>query len=178
MALRTQTAGAMWQTVNMLEWSSIQFTDGPKLRLVASPEGIRVIEFERDRVIPESAQNDNNSLLREAARQLSAYFAGELREFRLALDMQGTEFQRRVWRELEFIPYGETRNYSQIAEAIGAPRAVRAVGAANGANPIAIVVPCHRVIGSGGRLVGYGGGLPLKKRLLELEGAASLPLRY
>ena len=92
--------------------------------------------------------------------------------------MQGTDFQLRVWRELESIPYGETRSYSQIAAAIGAPQAVRAVGAANGANPIPIVVPCHRVIGSGGKLVGYGGGLPLKKRLLALEGALALSLGY
>jgi methylated-DNA-[protein]-cysteine S-methyltransferase len=81
----------------------------------------------------------------------------------------GTEFQRRVWIELTRIPYGETRTYRQMANAIGAPAAVRAVGAANGANPIAIVVPCHRVIGVGGKLVGYGGGLPLKRRLLDLE---------
>ena len=111
-------------------------------------------------------------------RQLRAYFAGKLRRFDLPLDLQGTEFQLRVWRELEAIPFGETRSYSQIATAIGAPRAVRAVGAANGANPIPIVVPCHRVIGAAGNLVGYGGGLPLKKRLLELEGALALPLAY
>ena len=114
----------------------------------------------------------------EAVRQLRAYFAGQLRHFDLPLDLQGTDFQLRVWRELERIPYGETRSYSQIAAAIGAPQAVRAVGAANGANPIPIVVPCHRVIGAGGKLVGYGGGLPLKKRLLELEGARALPLAW
>ena len=88
----------------------------------------------------------------------------------MPLDPQGTEFQKRVWRQLETIPFGEIRSYAQVAEAIGAPRAVRAVGAANGANPLPIVVPCHRVIGSSGKLVGYGGGLPLKKRLLDLEG--------
>ena len=102
---------------------------------------------------------------------MRAYFAGKLRAFDLPLDLGGTPFQLRVWHELERIPYGETRSYLQIAAAIGAPKAVRAVGAANGANPIPIVVPCHRVIGSGGKLVGYGGGLPLKKRLLTLEGA-------
>jgi O-6-methylguanine DNA methyltransferase len=107
--------------------------------------------------------------LEEAARQLRAYFAGEAREFNLPLDMQGTEFQKRVWRELLAIPYGETRGYGEIAAAMGAPKAVRAVGAANGANPIPIVVPCHRVIGAAGKLVGYGGGLALKRRLLELE---------
>jgi methylated-DNA-[protein]-cysteine S-methyltransferase len=86
------------------------------------------------------------------------------------LDLEGTDFQLRVWHELLTIPYGETRSYAQIAEAIGRPKAVRAVGAANGSNPVAILVPCHRVIGSNGKLTGYGGGLPLKKRLLELEG--------
>jgi O-6-methylguanine DNA methyltransferase len=114
-------------------------------------------------------------VLLEAVSQLRAYFAGALREFTLPLDPQGTEFQKRVWRQLETIPYGEIRSYTQVAEAIGAAKAVRAVGAANGANPIPIVVPCHRVIGASGKLVGYGGGLPLKKRLLELEGAAISP---
>jgi O-6-methylguanine DNA methyltransferase len=91
--------------------------------------------------------------------------------------MCGTDFQLRVWRELLRIPFGQTRSYSQVASALGVPNAVRAVGAANGANPIAIVVPCHRVIGSNGRLTGYGGGLPLKQRLLELEGCATMILR-
>jgi methylated-DNA-[protein]-cysteine S-methyltransferase len=114
--------------------------------------------------------------LLEAARQLRAYFAGQLREFCLPLDLQGTDFQKRVWGQVAAIPYGETRSYLQIAQALGSPRAVRAVGAANGANPVPIVVPCHRVIGAKGKLVGYGGGLAMKKRLLELEGAIALPL--
>ena len=92
-----------------------------------------------------------------------------MRRFDLPLDLAGTEFQRGVWLELTRIPYGETRSYQQMACAIGSPKAVRAVGAANGANPVAIVVPCHRVIGASGKLVGYGGGLPLKRRLLALE---------
>ena len=117
-----------------------------------------------------------HAIAAEAERQLRAYFAGQLRRFDLPLDMRGTDFQLCVWRELEKIPYGETRSYSQIAAAINAPQAVRAVGAANGANPIPIIVPCHRVIGSSGKLVGYGGGLPLKKRLLALEGALALSL--
>jgi methylated-DNA-[protein]-cysteine S-methyltransferase len=115
-------------------------------------------------------------LLIEAVRQLESYFRRELRDFQLPLDFEGTEFQKRAWRQLLTIPYGQTRSYSQIAQAIGSPAAVRAVGAANGANPIAIVVPCHRVIGANGRLVGYGGGLPLKKRLLELEGVVTASL--
>lgn len=149
--------------------------DGLNLLLVASPSGLRAITW--DASAPGGVRNDGNPVLREAVRQLRAYFAGELREFRLLLDLQGTDFQKRVWRQLVTIPYGETRSYSQIAAAIGSPKAVRAVGAANGANPIPIVVPCHRVIGAGGSLVGYGGGLPLKKRLLELEGALAMELR-
>ena len=121
-------------------------------------------------------RNDQNRLLAEASEQLHAYFAGLLREFRLPLDMRGTDFQMCVWKHLLAIPYGDTRSYLNIAEAVGSPRAVRAVGAANGANPIPIVVPCHRVIGASGKLTGYGGGLPLKKRLLMLEGAVAMPL--
>jgi O-6-methylguanine DNA methyltransferase len=145
--------------------------------LVAGDCGLRAIDFRSERPA-KGERNDANRVTREAARQLRAYFAGQLRRFDLPLDMQGTEFQLRVWHELERIPYGETRSYRQIAEAVGAPRAVRAVGAANGANPIPIVVPCHRVIGANGKLVGYGGGLPLKKRLLELEGSRALPLGW
>jgi methylated-DNA-[protein]-cysteine S-methyltransferase len=159
----------------MLEWTEVIVIDGMELRLVASASGIRAIQFG---VHPasEGQRNDGNPLLTEAARQLRAYFAGALREFSLPLDMQGTEFQKRVWGQLAAIPYGETRSYLQIAQALGSPRAVRAVGAANGANPVPIVVPCHRVIGARGKLVGYGGGLAMKKRLLELEGAMALPL--
>jgi len=103
--------------------------------------------------------------------QLAAYFAGELREWSLPLDLRGTSFQLQAWQALCQIPYGTTRAYSEHAIAIGHPRAVRAVGAANGANPISIIVPCHRLIGKGGALVKYGGGLEIKRRLLELEGA-------
>ena len=159
----------------MLEWTEVNVIDGVDLRLVASASGVRAIQFDQ-RPAPEGQRNDGNPLLTEAARQLRAYFAGALREFSLPLDLQGTEFQKRVWRQVVIIPYGETCSYLQIAAAIGSPRAVRAVGAANGANPVPIVVPCHRVIGAKGKLVGYGGGLALKKRLLEMEGAIALPL--
>ena len=108
-------------------------------------------------------------VLDEAARQLDAYFAGELREFDLPLRPHGTAFQTDVWKALREIPYGETRSYADIARRIGRPTAVRAVGAANGRNPLAIVVPCHRVIGADGSLTGYAGGLELKRALLELE---------
>jgi methylated-DNA-[protein]-cysteine S-methyltransferase len=108
-------------------------------------------------------------------RQLAEYFAGERREFELALAAQGTPFERAVWDELRKIPFGETRSYGEIARALGRPAAARAVGRANGANPIPIVVPCHRVIGADGSLTGFGGGLEAKSRLLELEGQGALP---
>lgn len=112
---------------------------------------------------------ESTPLLREAARQLELYFEGRLREFDIPLLLDGTPFQVAVWRELVKIPYGETAGYGEIAAAIGKPKAARAVGMANHRNPLAIVVPCHRVIGADGKLVGYGGGLELKRRLLELE---------
>ncbi|QUR68436.1 methylated-DNA--[protein]-cysteine S-methyltransferase [Mycobacterium spongiae] len=105
----------------------------------------------------------------DAADQLNAYFSGELQEFDIELDLQGTEFQQRVWKALLTIPYGETRSYGDIADQIGSPGAARAVGLANGHNPISIIVPCHRVIGASGKLTGYGGGLDRKHALLELE---------
>jgi O-6-methylguanine DNA methyltransferase len=106
---------------------------------------------------------------RSARQQLLEYLAGERLRFELALDLRATPFQRAVYDELLAIPYGETRSYAEVARAIGKPRAVRATGAANGANPIPLVIPCHRVIASGGGLGGYGGGLPLKRRLLAME---------
>jgi methylated-DNA-[protein]-cysteine S-methyltransferase len=105
----------------------------------------------------------------EARKQLEQYFAGERTAFDLPLAAEGSEFERRVWRALEDIPYGETESYGEVAERIGAPGAARAVGLANGRNPISIVVPCHRVIGANGTLTGYGGGLERKRFLLELE---------
>ena len=102
--------------------------------------------------------------------QLDAYFAGKLREFKIPLDLRGTSFQRQVWDLLCGIPWGETRSYGEIAKALGRPKAARAVGRAVGTNPVSIVVPCHRVIGSDGTLTGYGGGLDRKKALLKLEG--------
>jgi methylated-DNA-[protein]-cysteine S-methyltransferase len=154
--------------VACLEWVERDFAGDLRLRLVASGRGVRAIEFHPEGT-PLGAENERNPLLRETVRQLESYFARDLRCFELELDMAGTEFQKRVWLQLLTIPYGETCSYSELARGIGSPAAVRAVGAANGANPIPIVVPCHRLIGSSGRLVGYGGGLPLKRRLLELE---------
>lgn len=113
--------------------------------------------------------NRDDRAFKDVVRQLDAYFAGELCEFDVRLDLRGTEFQRRVWEALLTIPYGETRSYGQIALQIGAPGAARAVGLANGHNPVAIIVPCHRVIGAAGKLTGYGGGLDRKQSLLTLE---------
>lgn len=108
-------------------------------------------------------------LLREAARQIEEYLAGERTRFELPLAPAGTPFQKRVWEALQAIPYGETRSYQAVAESIGQPKACRAVGLANNRNPISIVIPCHRVIGKDGSLVGYGGGLAIKERLLRME---------
>ena len=113
-----------------------------------------------------------SALLRETQRQLAAYFRGERRTFDVPLGMHGTAFQRAVWQALTTVPYGEVRSYKAIAEAVGNPKAVRAVGGANNKNPLPIVVPCHRIIGAGGTLVGYGGGLPIKTFLLDLERGA------
>ncbi len=113
-----------------------------------------------------------------AITQLEEYFAGRRREFDLPLAPQGTDFQRRVWRELTTIAYGQTISYSELARRIGNPRASRAVGLANGANPLPIVVPCHRVIGANGSLTGFGGGLPIKQALLALEGALATELDF
>lgn len=105
----------------------------------------------------------------EAMRQLREYFAGHRKQFDLALSPKGTAFQMAVWRQLEQIPYGETISYQELARRVGNPKASRAVGSANGSNPIPIVIPCHRVIGSSGKLTGFGGGLPIKRQLLDLE---------
>ncbi|KOG43052.1 methylated-DNA--[protein]-cysteine S-methyltransferase [Streptomyces resistomycificus] len=109
-----------------------------------------------------------------AEEELEAYFAGELKEFGLELRLHGTPFQRSVWEQLQRIPYGETRTYGELADALGNPAASRAVGLANGRNPVGIIVPCHRVVGAGGSLTGYGGGLDRKQRLLDFESGTAL----
>jgi methylated-DNA-[protein]-cysteine S-methyltransferase len=116
--------------------------------------------------------------LREATRQLRAYFGGELREFELPLAPHGTGFQQEVWAALRQVPYGSTISYAELAAAVGRPGAARAVGAANGRNPIAVVIPCHRVIGASGALTGYGGGLARKRLLLDLEAGQGTALPY
>ena len=136
--------------------------DDDALTMIGFPEGAMRRE-------PESDWTHNEGPFAEAARQLTEYFAGERHDFDLPLRLNGTEFQLLVLDELRRIPYGETTSYGDIAKRIGRPKAVRAVGAANGRNPIPIIVPCHRVIGSGGALTGFGGGLDTKKALLQLE---------
>jgi methylated-DNA-[protein]-cysteine S-methyltransferase len=142
------------------------------LALVAGDEGLERIRFEG--VPPaEAVSTPDYPVLKETRSQLDAYFARDLREFDIPIALKGTPFQVTAWRALRKIPYGVTRSYAEQAKAIGAPTAVRAVGAANGRNPIPIVIPCHRVIGSNGKLTGFGGGLPLKRYLLDLEKSQS-----
>jgi O-6-methylguanine DNA methyltransferase len=153
-----------------IHYSHIDSPVGPLL-LAVSERGLVALEFGRGRV--DAGWVESAEKTASCARQLEEYFSGRRRRFDLPLDLRGTDFQKRCWQELLEIPYGETRSYAQIARAIGNPQAVRAVGLANGQNPIAIIVPCHRVIGSDGSLTGYGGGLEAKRKLLELEGALS-----
>lgn len=142
------------------------------LLIAGDAEAIRVIRFPKNGKArkPEPVWIESaNGPISEAVRQLREYFAGQRTEFDLPVEPQGTAFQRAVWRRLQEIPYGETISYGQLAKRIGNPKASRAVGAANGANPIPIVIPCHRVIGANGTLTGFGGGLPIKEALLALE---------
>ncbi len=141
------------------------------LLLVGDEAGLRSVSFEvskRTAVVMDGWREDE-AAFGEVVRQLRAYFSGELREFDLQLAPEGTEFQLRVWRALRKIPYGETISYGELAKRVGNAKASRAVGLANGCNPIPIIVPCHRVIGSDGSLTGFGGGLRNKEKLLELE---------
>ncbi|MFJ9629946.1 methylated-DNA--[protein]-cysteine S-methyltransferase [Streptomyces sp. NPDC101175] len=149
---------------------------GP-LTLVADDDGtlcgLYMVD-QRHRPPEESFGTPDDTPFTEAAAQLQAYFAGELKEFTLELRLHGTHFQRTVWDQLRRIPYGETRSYGDLADALGNPGASRAVGLANGKNPIGIIVPCHRVVGANGSLTGYGGGLDRKQRLLDFESGAAL----
>lgn len=144
-----------------------------RLKLVASDRGLAAILWENDdpkRVrLGALAEGERHPVLLEAERQLAEYFAGRRRQFSLTFDFVGTGFQKEVWQALATIPFGETRSYGEIARQIGRPKGVRAVGAANGKNPISIVVPCHRVIGANGALTGFAGGLETKAFLLKLE---------
>ncbi|MEB3898699.1 methylated-DNA--[protein]-cysteine S-methyltransferase [Pseudomonas juntendi] len=152
------------------------------LTLVARGDCLAAVLWEQEREnrvrLGELHRSDTHPTLTETARQLSEYFAGQRQRFELPLDFLGTDFQRQVWAALLTIPFGETRTYSEIARQIGKPSAVRAVGAANGRNPISIIAPCHRVIGASGSLTGFAGGLQAKQYLLALEGRQSLALGF
>jgi len=150
---------------------TIEETPVGSLRLVADERGLNTVWFLRGRKneAPQDDWKEDPAFFLEVTRQLKEYFAGTLREFEIPLFMEGTDFQRRVWKNLQKIPYGETISYGELANRIGDPKAVRAVGAANGQNPLPIIVPCHRVIGSNGSLIGFGGGLEKKRKLLDLE---------
>lgn len=143
------------------------------LRLVASHDGLAAVLWENDKPgrvrLNLAGEDEGHPVLVEAERQLNEYFAGRRKTFSLKLDFAGTEFQRKVWQALLEIPFGQTRSYGEIAKRIGSPAAMRAVGAANGRNPISIVAPCHRVIGATGKLTGFAGGLDAKAHLLALE---------
>jgi methylated-DNA-[protein]-cysteine S-methyltransferase len=143
-----------------------------ELTLVASADGLREILW-AERARPEDADGAGSEILEEASRQLEAYFAGDLERFELPLDLVGTDFQVAAWRALADIPYGTTVTYGEQARRLGRPRAVRAVGAANGRNPLPVVLPCHRIVGADGSLVGFGGGLERKRLLLEHEAGVS-----
>lgn len=145
------------------------------LTLIASERGLAAILWQDDnpnRVrLPDMQEDPAHPVLLETERQLNEYFAGKRTTFTMTLDFVGTEFQKKVWQALVAIPFGETRSYADIAREIGHPKAVRAVGAANGKNPISIIAPCHRVIGSNGKLTGFAGGLEVKALLLKIEAA-------
>ncbi|ESQ84600.1 methylated-DNA--[protein]-cysteine S-methyltransferase [Asticcacaulis benevestitus] len=151
-----------------------------RLKLVASQHGLMAILWENDdpnRVrLGETAEDANHTILRETAQQLDDYFAGRRTIFSLPLAFNGTDFQKQVWQALLAIPFGETRTYGQLAAQLGKPSASRAVGAANGKNPISIIAPCHRVIGGNGKLTGFAGGLEAKAYLLGLEGHSNVLL--
>jgi len=143
-------------------WGTLLLTGNDCLESLHFPKG-------KTRVEPAKDWEYSKTIFKEALFQLEAYFKGELTVFDLKLNLQGTRFQKAVWQELVKIPYGETISYGELAKRIGNPNASRAVGMANGKNPISIIVPCHRVIGKNGNLTGFGGGIDIKKRLLELE---------
>lgn len=151
---------------------SFRLVDSPLGPLTLAGAGGRLMQLRMADQTHEPDRSDwqhDRAAFPDVVEQLTAYFAGELTEFDVDLALSGTDFQRRVWTALLTIPYGHTRSYGQIAEQIGSPGGSRAVGLANGRNPVSIIVPCHRVIGSAGALTGYGGGIERKRALLDLE---------
>jgi methylated-DNA-[protein]-cysteine S-methyltransferase len=156
--------------MSAMSYTTMKSPVGPLL-LAGAEGGLRLVHFATGRrpKSPPREWIEDRAPFKEAIRQLGAYFEGKLKDFDLPLVLNGTEFQLLVWNNLRKIPYGETVSYGQLARRIGSPEAARAVGLANGSNPIPIIIPCHRVIGSNGDLAGFGGGLPVKKKLLALE---------
>ena len=142
-----------------------------QILVAGDAQGLRLINFQEGSspILISAEWRDEENSFHDATAQIGAYFEGRLTEFDLSLSPLGTTFYQEVWRELEHIPYGQTISYGELAGRVGRPKAARAVGAANGRNPLPIVIPCHRVIGSDGSLTGYGGGLRFKRELLELE---------
>jgi methylated-DNA-[protein]-cysteine S-methyltransferase len=151
---------------------------GINFDIVVSNDGIRkiLINKKSEELAGVEKVTTENSLVANVFKQLKEYFKRKRREFELPLDIIGTDFQKRVWNELLKIPYGKTITYNQLALNLGDKKVIRAAAAANGANPLPIVIPCHRVIGSDGNLMGYGGGLDVKQQLLELEGSWTLDM--
>lgn len=141
-----------------------------KLGLIEKDGALIAVCFERELPSYAAVEMRETPLLQETKRQLERYFTGGLQEFDLPLTLEGTPFQQKVWKSLCKVPYGQTTSYGEIAKDVGNPRGARAVGMANHRNPICIIIPCHRIIGTNGRLVGYGGGLEIKVKLLKLEG--------
>jgi methylated-DNA-[protein]-cysteine S-methyltransferase len=156
--------------MSRVSYTTMKSPIGP-LMLAGDEGGLRLVHFATGRrpALPRREWIEDRTPFKEVIRQLDSYFLGKLEDFDLPLVLDGTEFQLLVWRNLQKIPYGETVSYGQLARRIGSPDAARAVGLANGSNPIPIIIPCHRVIGSDGQLTGFGGGLPVKKKLLALE---------
>ena len=170
--------GIFGKSKNQMSYYKTMRSPVGELKLVASDKGLVAILWENDdpdRVrLGHLEEDENHPVLLETERQLEDYFMGKLEKFSLQLDFTGTAFQKKVWAALLAIPFGETRSYAEIAKQIGHPKAVRAVGAANGKNPISIVAPCHRVIGSNGKLTGFAGGLDAKAALLGIESGDDL----
>jgi methylated-DNA-[protein]-cysteine S-methyltransferase len=157
----------------MTYYTRMESPIGPLL-LLSNEHALTGLWMGEARIGPDWIEDGTQQPLKTTVQQLTEYFKGKRQHFDLPLEPKGTEFQKRVWQELTRIPYGQTISYGELAKRIGNPNAMRAVGLANGRNPISIIVPCHRVIGANGTLTGYGGGLPRKKILLELEAGASL----
>jgi len=161
--------------MNAINYSSEETFNGIKIAALASSKGIKKIFFNPAKEITELSTatklRSDDPYLFGIFNQLKEYFAGTRKEFNIPLDIEGTDFQQKVWNELQKIPYGKTISYKSLSEKLGDVKAIRAVGKANGQNPIPIIIPCHRVIGANGTLVGYAGGLAIKEKLLHLEGA-------